>query len=96
VLQPALGGGFRTEVGHYPVPDADVLYAQHRITKGWAHWQKYPQVQIDEGIAIGKAICAAYGIKDIAGHEDIAPKRKVDPGAAYPLDKVIAQVLGNS
>jgi len=34
-------------------------------------------------------------IKQILGHEEIAPARKTDPGPAFPLDKLREQLLGS-
>ena len=37
-----------------------------------------------------------YDLKDVVGHEDIAPDRKRDTGPAFPLEHVRASVLGRS
>ena len=34
-----------------------------------------------------------YDIKSILGHEEISPKRKIDPGPAFPLDKMRDKLL---
>jgi len=57
-------------------------YPTIRMTK----WHKYPQEQIDAVYKICDALCKAYNIKEILGHEEIAPTRKADPGPAFPLD----------
>jgi N-acetylmuramoyl-L-alanine amidase len=37
-----------------------------------------------------------YGLRDIVGHDDIAPGRKNDPGPAFPLANIRARVFGRS
>ncbi len=41
-------------------------------------------------------LCRQYGITCIVGHEEIAPDRKVDPGPAFPLDKLRSRMLGDA
>jgi len=51
-----------------------------------AYWQTYTDIQLAKVGEITKAILAAYpSIKEIVGHEDVAPGRKTDPGPAFPL-----------
>ncbi len=73
-----------------PVPSAMVLKAKHRNypTIKMQYWHKYPQEQIDAVYEICDALCKAYNIKEILGHEEIAPTRKADPGPAFPLDEM--------
>jgi N-acetylmuramoyl-L-alanine amidase len=76
------------------MPPADCIRAQHKNGEKTPFWQIYPQAQIDAAAEIGALVCAAYGIRDIAGHDDIAPKRKRDPGPAFPMSVYQMRVLG--
>lgn len=49
---------------------------------GHSEWEAYPQPQLDAVEQVIAAIVQSYPIKDIVGHEDIAPGRKQDPGPA--------------
>ncbi len=80
-----------------PVADDMVVQGKHRnaITT-MTYWCKYPQAQIDSVFAVCEAICKAYPIKWILGHEEIAPGRKTDPGPAFPLDDLRAKILSGT
>ena len=43
-----------------------------------------------------RVLHAAYEFDDILGHEEISPKRKVDPGPAFPLDSMRSRILGRN
>lgn len=70
--------------------DAKNVFIGQRDGKGHKHWEAYRLSQLDAVEEVIAAIIQAYPIKDIVGHEDIAPGRKQDPGPA--LDKFKAQM----
>ena len=77
-------------------PENQVLEAVHRNQTTPAFWHRYT----DEQIAAVQEICFLlkehYPIGTILGHEEIAPTRKVDPGPAFPLDKLREHVFGSN
>lgn len=70
------------------VPGFKSIRATHKNESVARDWEVYPEVQIVAGIAVFQAITARYQLDDLVGHEDIAPKRKVDPGPAFPMERV--------
>jgi N-acetylmuramoyl-L-alanine amidase len=50
----------------------------------------WPDAQIEANIGVIKALCAAYDIVNLVGHDEVAvPEgRKVDPGPKYPWVQV--------
>ncbi|MBY0363416.1 MAG: N-acetylmuramoyl-L-alanine amidase [Phreatobacter sp.] len=91
-LTRGAAGGWRTWTGA-AIPDDQVVVARHRHEAREAGWHAYPDGQIEAVVAIGKALHAAYGFAAVLGHEEIAPRRKVDPGPAFPLAVVAARIL---
>ena len=47
----------------------------------------YPEEQINCLVDLVKWIKMRHKIKDVLGHNQIAPKRKTDPGPMFPWDK---------
>lgn len=73
-----------------------VIYAKHRLDEEPRWWQAYTEVQIQRALELARLLVRHYDLKDVVGHEDIAPDRKRDPGPAFPLEQVRASVLGRS
>lgn len=48
--------------------------------------QEYTSIQILRALEVCKALSEFYPIKELVGHEDIAPGRKTDPGKLFPMD----------
>jgi N-acetylmuramoyl-L-alanine amidase len=88
--------GYYARLEHKPIGASRVCMAAHKNAGGVEPWQVYPAAQIDAAIGAASAIVEAYGIKDIAGHDDIAPGRKIDPGPAWPMEAFIARVFGRA
>ncbi len=51
---------------------------------------EWPEAQIQANIDVINAICGAYDIVDIVGHDEVAVPagRKVDPGPKYPWERI--------
>lgn len=62
-------------------------------------WEQYSEAQLNAVVAVTRLILAAYPtIKEIVGHDDIAPGRKTDPGPAFPMSRFqgLAQGRGDA
>jgi len=89
------GNVFRSWFGAAYNP-SDVIEAVHRNQTKPQFWHIYTEEQIQSIFDLCRLLTDAYGMKNILGHEEIAPKRKTDPGPAFPLDRLRNQVLGGS
>ena len=68
-------------------PESEVIKAIHRNESVARYWHRYTEWQIEACQQICELLIEKYNIKTILGHEEISPKRKIDPGPAFPLDK---------
>lgn len=62
--------------------------ARHKNGGPVTDWEAFPECQIAAGIEVFRAIVKRYNLDDLVGHEDIAPKRKTDPGPAFPMLRI--------
>lgn len=80
-------------------PDDEVLVARHKHDRPDAPpcgWQEYSAAQLDAASEIGVLLMRKYSLKDVLGHEDVAPGRKADPGPAFPLASFRSRLLGRA
>lgn len=84
--------GFSTWFGT-KVSDDDVVQATHRNEDSPTYWHAYKEQQIVAAMELCWLLMDTYDIKVILGHEEISPGRKVDPGPAFPLDKIRNELL---
>jgi N-acetylmuramoyl-L-alanine amidase len=45
---------------------------------------------------IATLLVKTYNLKDVVGHEDIAPIRKSDPGPAFPMSSFRSRAMGRN
>ncbi len=76
-------------------PAGKVLKAVHRNESKPRYWHIFTQEQIDTVLEICMLLKEEYHINLILGHEEIAPGRKLDPGPAFPLNRLRDRVLNN-
>lgn len=89
-------GGFRTYAGQAIDASRAVEGRQKIRPETW--WESFTAVQIAATEALCRALMDAYGIaaKDVIRHEDIAPKRKSDPGPAWDHAAFRARLEGRA
>jgi len=60
------------------------------------HYYPYPAAQIDLLASLSQQIVARYQIepRNVVGHSDIAPLRKVDPGPLFPWQELAKRGIG--
>ncbi len=78
-----------------PYKEEDVVFAVHRNEQVARYWHEYTEAQILVVEALCELLVSTYKLKYILGHEEISPGRKVDPGPAFPLDKLRNRILNN-
>ncbi len=78
------------------IPAADVTIATHKDETIESGWHEYPEAQIDAALRVSIALQDAYSFRDVLGHDDISPRRKVDPGPLFPLGSFRSKVLGRA
>ena len=55
-------------------------------------FEPYTERQYDALVRLTRYLKRAYPIRDIAGHSDIAPERKTDPGPFFDWDKFLKRL----
>jgi N-acetylmuramoyl-L-alanine amidase len=66
-----------------------LVKAKHKNGGPEKEWEAYPEAQMKSLIEVSRAITKRYNMdpdSDVAGHDQIAPSRKVDPGPAFQWD----------
>lgn len=87
ILTKREDGTYRSWAGTAVAPSL-VIKARHKNGGPESYWETYPEKQLRDLEVITAAILKAYpSIKDIVGHDDIAPGRKADPGPAFPMSR---------
>ena len=76
-------------------PEEEVMAAIHRNESKERYWHVFKEEQIKAVKEVCELLIDKYGIKEILGHEEIAPRRKTDPGPAFPLDKFRDTIFNN-
>ncbi len=77
-------------------PQDQVMEAVHGNESTVSGWHVYTPEQIEAALSVSQALVAKYRLKGIAGHDEISPGRKVDPGPAFPMGSFRARLLGRS
>lgn len=80
------GNVYRASFGRTYTAD-EVLKAKHQHEGSERYWHTYTEEQLDACREICELLIDQYGIKEIVGHDEIAPGRKQDPGPAFPMNK---------
>ncbi len=82
--------GYKGE--HVPdnVDTSNWLSKRHKNGGPIRKWQPYSEAQVDATIDLVESIMKEYNIpiENVLGHDDISPTRKVDPGPAFPMNKL--------
>jgi N-acetylmuramoyl-L-alanine amidase len=68
--------------------------ASHKNENKESAWHEYTTAQLEVAIEVGALLVSTYKLKEVVGHDDIAPFRKSDPGPAFPMNSFRAKVLG--
>lgn len=76
--------------------DDGVIEAVHKHGSQAFGWLTYSTAQLDAALAVSSLLMTKYDLKDIVGHDDIAPGRKVDPGPAFPMREFRAHLQGRA
>lgn len=87
------GGQWRAWFGR-AYGDDEVMEAVHKHDTAANGWHLYSEAQIAATLKISQLLVARYDLLDVVGHDDIAPDRKRDPGPAFPMESVRAQIMG--
>jgi N-acetylmuramoyl-L-alanine amidase len=70
-----------------------VMKAVHRNEDVSTFWHRYSEEQISSVSDLCSTLVNHYNLKFILGHEEVSPGRKIDPGPAFPLDKLRNRIL---
>ena len=80
-------------------PDDEVLLTNHKHDAAGTTpcgWHAYTEVEIATALEVAALLVGKYALRDVIGHEDIAPGRKVDPGPDFPMTRFRAHLCGRA
>jgi len=71
-----------------------VVEAIHKNDTKLYGWHAYTEPQIQAALDLAVVLFKQYQLLDIVGHDDISPRRKWDPGPAFPMESFRSKLLG--
>lgn len=74
--------------------ESEIVQARHKNEQDLSYWHAFTEKQVSTGLDLAKLLIRSYGLRDILGHDDIAPGRKVDPGPAFPMRSFRSYLFG--
>lgn len=77
-----------------PVPDQEVVQLPHKFDGKLRGWNVYPEQQLRIALLVAQTLVETYQLKDVIGHDDISPGRKLDPGPAFPMASFRSAIFG--
>ena len=81
-------------LGH-EYPDDQVIEIAHKHHDEKVGWHKYTDAQVNVVREVVTTLFRVYDLKDVLGHDDIAPG-KLDPGPAFPMAGLRSAIFGPS
>lgn len=78
------------------IPNEEVVEATHKNETQPAGWHAYTEAQIEAVLEVGLLLMREYKLKEVLGHDEIAPGRKSDPGPAFPMRSLRARLMGRA
>jgi N-acetylmuramoyl-L-alanine amidase len=72
----------------------EVIHATHKHEQAEFAWHAYTEKQLDTLMELSALLVSRYRLKDVLGHEDIAPGRKADPGPAFSMNSFRSALFG--
>jgi N-acetylmuramoyl-L-alanine amidase len=73
--------------------DSEVIEAVHKHETEPRGWHTFTPEQIAAALEVSKLLVNHYNLRDVVGHDDIAPGRKLDPGPAFPMENFRARLF---
>jgi len=73
-----------------------VIEAVHKHENQPRGWHVYTPAQIEAALEVSSLLVRRYRLRDVLGHEDISPGRKLDPGPAFPLQSFRSRLMGRA
>lgn len=77
-------------------PENQVIETNHKHETVKRGWHLYSSEQLSVALEVAQVLIDHYHLKDILGHDDIAPGRKSDPGPAFPMFSFRSRLFGRS
>ncbi len=74
----------------------EVIEAVHKHESTLRGWHVFPVEQIEAAAEAASVLVQRYGLRDVVGHDGIAPGRKKDPGPAFPMESFRARIFGRA
>ncbi|MGM0376328.1 MAG: N-acetylmuramoyl-L-alanine amidase [Bacteroidota bacterium] len=75
------------------IDNSQAVLATHKHQNTETPWEAFTQKQLETVEMLCMELKEQYNIREITGHDDIAPGRKTDPGPAFPLKSVRDRIL---
>lgn len=75
----------------------DIVEARHKNGRApFSYWAAYTEAQSTALQEVGRLLVEAYALRDVVGHDDVAPTRKIDPGPAFPMESYRSLLFGRA